>query len=273
MLYLLFALFDRLLAPAPPAGRCDWLTAWVYAHRGLHDGRARPGESGRVENSPSAFAAAIAAGLGIECDVQRSRDGLAVVFHDEDLARLTGREGRVCDESAGVLAQIPLTGSGETIPLLGALLAQVAGRVPLLIEVKIARGSRVTPLCLAVHRALEGYAGPVAVMSFDPHVSSWFGRYSPHIVRGLVMTEAGWRTLGAKARRHVALWRARPDFLAYDIDDLAGSFAQSQRRRGVPVLSWTIDSAARVTRAANRADAPIAEGEGLALLIGQGTAA
>lgn len=277
MLYLLFALFDRLFAPAPPAGRCDWLTAWVYAHRGLHDGRARAAEgrdagNGRVENSPSAFAAAIAAGIGIECDVQRSRDGQAVVFHDEDLARLTGREGLVCDESASALAQIPLTGSRDTIPLLGALLAQVAGRVPVLIEVKIARGSRVTPLCLAVHRALEGYAGPVAVMSFDPRVSSWFARYSPHIVRGLVMTEAGRRTLGANARRHMALWSARPDFLAYDINDIGGSFAGAQRRRGIPLLTWTVDSAAKVTRASARADAPIAEGEGLALLIAQSVA-
>ena len=263
MLYLLFALFDRLLAPAPKQGRCDWLTAFVYAHRGLHDARG-----GRVENSPSAFAAAIAAGLGIECDVQRSRDGQAVVFHDEDLARLTGREGRVDDESAGTLTQFALTGSTDTIPLLGTLLAQVGGRVPLLIEVKIARGSRVTPLCLAVHRALEGYSGPVAVMSFDPRVSSWFYRYSPHVVRGLVMTEAGWRTLGAKARRHFALWRARPDFLAYDIDDIGGSFATGQRRRGIPLLTWTVDTAAKVTRAKARADAPIAEGEGLALLIG-----
>ena len=79
MLFLLFALFDRWLVPAPRTGRCDWLTAHVYAHRGLHDG------GGAVENSPTAFAAAIAAGLGIECDVQRSRDGQAIVFHDETL--------------------------------------------------------------------------------------------------------------------------------------------------------------------------------------------
>jgi glycerophosphoryl diester phosphodiesterase len=265
MLFLLFALFDRWLVPAPRAGRCDWLTRFIYAHRGLHGASA-------VENSPTAFAAAIAAGLGIECDVQRSRDAQAVVFHDADLERLTDRPGRVADEAAAALGRIALTGSGDTIPTLGALLAQVAGRVPLLIEVKIARGSRVAPLCLAVHRAIEGYSGPVAVMSFDPRVAAWFRRYAAHVVRGLVMTEAGWRTMGGRARRHIALWRARPDFLAYDIDDLAGPFASGQRRRGIPVLTWTVNSAARATRAGRYADAPIAEAEGLARLIAERSA-
>jgi len=264
MLFLLFALFDRWLVPPPQPGRCDWLTRSVYAHRGRHDR-----DAGAVENSPTAFAAAIAAGLGIECDVQRSRDGQAMVFHDEDLARLTGREGVLADETAATLTRMTLTGGSDTIPTLGTLLAQVGGRVPLLIEVKIARGGRVAPLCLAVRRALEGYAGPVAVMGFDPRVSAWFRHYAPHLVRGLVMTEASWRTLGAKARRHVALWRARPDFLAYDIDDIGGSFAQGQRRRGIPLLTWTVDNPSRAARAAARADAPIAEGQGLITVLGE----
>ncbi len=242
------------------------LTTLVYAHRGFHvvGSDAVPA---RVENSPAAFAAAIAAGLGIECDVQRSRDGQAIVFHDEDLARLTGQPGKLADASARALTQIALSGSEDTIPLLATVLAQVGGRVPLLIEVKIVPGGRVPPLCLAVHRALEGYHGPVAVMSFDPRVSSWFRKYSPHVVRGLVMTEASWRTMGAKARRHIALWQARPDFMAYDIDDIGGAFPTAQRRRGMPLLTWTVDTSAKATRAATKADAPIAEGEGLTQLL------
>lgn len=260
MLYLLFALFDRLFAPAPLAGRCDWLRRAVYAHRGLHDARVG---GGAVENSPSAFAAAIAAGLGIECDVQRSHDGQAIVFHDETLDRLTDRTGPLAEEYAAALSTIVLRGSNDTIPTLRTLLEQVAGQVPLLIEVKIAPGARATPLCLAVRRALEGYVGQVAIMSFDPRVPAWFHRYAPHIVRGLVMTEAGWRTLGARARRHLALWRARPDFLAYDIDDLPGGFAPAQRRRGMPLLTWTVDTPERAERAARHADALIAEGAGV----------
>jgi glycerophosphoryl diester phosphodiesterase len=266
MLYLLFALLDRWLAPPPAAGRCDWLGRALYAHRGFHDRAA-----GRIENSASAFAAAIAAGLGIECDVQRSRDGQAMVFHDDDLARLTAARARVADESAAVLAGLALTGSTDTIPTLAALLAQVGGQVPLLIEIKIARGGHIAPLCLAVRRALEGYAGPVAVMSFDPRVSGWFRRYAPRVPRGLVMTEANHRTVAGKARRHLALWRARPDFLAYDIDDIGGSFAQGQRRRGLPLLTWTVDNPNRAQRALARADAPIAEGAGLAAVRREST--
>ena len=261
MLFLLFALLDRWLVPPPAVGRCHWLTRSIYAHRGFHDAGL-----GRVENSPSAFAAAIAAGLGIECDVQCSRDGQALVYHDDTLDRLTGQAGRLADESAATLTRMTLTGSEDTIPLLATLLAQVGGRVPLLIEVKIADGGHIGPLCLAVRRALEGYAGPVAVMSFDPRVPSWFRRFAPHVVRGLVMTEAGWRTIGGKTRRHRMLWRARPDFLAYDIGDIGGSFATGQRRRGIPLLTWTVDSAAKVERAHLRADAPIADGDGLAAL-------
>ena len=164
-------------------------------------------------------------------------------------------------------------GSVDTIPLLPALLAQIGGKVPLLIEVKIVRDGHIGPLCLAVRRAIEGYGGPVAVMSFDPRVVAWFRRFAPHVARGLVMTEAGWRTMLAKAQRHRALWRARPDFLAYDIDDIGGSFAQGQRRRGIPLLTWTVDSAAKLGRASARADAPIAEGEGLAAILAQGPVA
>src|SRR5690606_7025509 len=117
-------------------------------------------------------AGAIATGLGIECDVQKSRDGEAMVFHDWALDRLTGLSGAVGARTARELAAIDLSGGdGERIPSLRALLTLVAGQVPLLIEIKSKRERRPAPLCLAVRRALEGYAGRVAVMSFDPRVS------------------------------------------------------------------------------------------------------
>ncbi len=267
MPFLPFARLDRWLAPPPRAGRCDWLARAVYAHRGYHDAPA-----GRVENSASAFAAALAAGLGIECDVQASRDGQALVFHDDDLARLTARAGRLADHTAAALTGIALLGSTDTIQPLSALLAQVAGRVPLLIEIKIAPRARLAPLCRAVSRALSGYAGPVAVMSFDARVGAWFRAQAPQIVRGLVLTEEAAHGLVARAGRHGGLWRARPDFLAYDCDDIASRFAQSQRQRGLPLLTWTIDTPQRAARARAFADAPIAEGAGLAALLAQAEA-
>jgi glycerophosphoryl diester phosphodiesterase len=257
----LFAPIDRWLAPAPEPDKVAWIAhngigGTGFAHRGLHG-------PGAPENGPSAFAAAIARGLGIECDVQRSSDGQAMVFHDWELDRLTGESGPVARRSAAQLAAIGLKDSADTIPSLRAVLDQVAGRVPLLIEVKSRREQSPVPLCLAVRRELEGYRGAHAVMSFDPRVSRWFAHHSPRTVRGLVMTEEHDRGLRGRLRRHLALWCARPDFLAYDVRDLPSAFAAAQRGRGLPVATWTVRSAELRQRAALHADAPIAEGEGV----------
>jgi glycerophosphoryl diester phosphodiesterase len=237
--------------------RSGWLRGQAYAHRGLHGGDA-------PENSLSAFSAAIAAGMGIECDVQQTADGRAVVFHDWELERLTGKRGPVAARAAADLGQVALAGGKDRIPALRDVLGMVRGRVPLLIEVKTRRERRVGALCLAVRRDLEGYAGPVAVMGFDPRVGAWFRRHAPHLVRGLVVSEEGARTLSGSLRRRLALWRAAPDFLAYDVRDLPSPFAAAQRRRGLPLLTWTVRTAALRRRAADHADAPIAEGEGVA---------
>ncbi len=262
-----FALPDRWLAPAPAAKRVAWLGSCAYAHRGLHI------TGGAVENAPSAFASAVAQGLGIECDIQRSSDGLAMVFHDDTLDRLTAETGAVSARSAAQLGKIALTGSSDTIPTLRAVLDQIAGRVPLLIEIKSRRGRaaerQVHATCLAVRRVLEGYLGNHAVMSFDPRVAHWFAVHSPLTVRGMVMTEEGGLTLVRRVRRRLALWHARPDFLAYDIRDLPSRFAAAQRRRGLPVVTWTVNSPEKRARAAVNADAPIVEGAG----IGGGVAA
>ncbi|MBY0393414.1 MAG: glycerophosphodiester phosphodiesterase [Novosphingobium sp.] len=257
MLYLLSILLDRLLAPPPQAEKVAWLKGVTYAHRGLHG-------PGLPENALSAFAAAIEAGYGIECDVQRSSDGQAMVFHDWELDRLTAETGLVIERSAAKLSQIKLIGNDEDlIPSLRDLLDLVAGRVPLLIEVKTRPSTRIPAICLAVRRMLEGYRGPVAVMSFDPRVSRWFARHSSHIVRGLVMMEEGSRTLFARTRRHIALWQAKPDFLAYDITDMPSRFAGSQRKRGFPVLTWTVNTPDLMDRALKHGDGPIAEGAGI----------
>ncbi|MGN6496749.1 MAG: glycerophosphodiester phosphodiesterase family protein [Tsuneonella sp.] len=252
-----FAPIDAVLAPAPDPARISWLREWTFAHRGVHDG-ATP------ENSPSAFAEAIRRGLGIECDIQKSADGRAMVFHDWDLARLTGESGPVAERSAADLEKLALGGGGDRIPTLDRLLEQVAGRVPLLIEIKSRRERPVGAACLAVRRALEGYRGEHAVMSFDPRVARWFARHAPQTARGLVVTEENDRGFAGRLRRQVALWHARPDFLAYDVRDLPSAFASAQRRRGLPVATWTVRTPELLERARAHADVPIAEGAGLA---------
>ncbi len=248
---------DRWLAPAPDPARIGWLSGRDYAHRGLHGGDI-------PENSLSAFSAAVAQGMGIECDVQRTADDRAVVFHDWELDRLTAEGGPVCGRTAAVLSQIRLGEGSDRIPTLRDVLGLIRGRTPLLLELKTRRGRRIAPLCLAVRRDLEGYGGAVAVMSFDPRVGGWFRRHASQTVRGLVVSEEGARTLSGSYRRHDALWQAKPEFLAYDVRDLPSPFAAAQRRRGLPVLTWTVRSAALRQRAAEHADAAICEGEGVA---------
>jgi len=252
----LLAPLDRWLAPAPPADRVAWLRKACFAHRGLYG-------HGLAENSLGAAEAAIAKGLGIECDVQRSSDGQAVVFHDWELDRLTAERGMAGDRSAAQLGALTLSGTSDTIPTLRHLLDVVAGRVPLLIELKSRRDRRFGALCLAVRRVLEGYRGPHAIMSFDPRIAHWFAVNSPQTVRGLVVTEENDKALPGRLRRHFALWHARPDFLSYDIRDLPGRFPAAQRRRGLPLVTWTIGTPELLARSRACADAPTVEGAGV----------
>lgn len=226
------------------------LIARPFAHRGLH-------KAGVPENSRAAFEAAIAAGHGIELDVQVSRDGHAMVIHDYELDRLTEGVGRICGMVAAELERIRLRDGNETIPTLPQVLKLVAGRAPILVEVK-SPGRRVDTLSGAVFAALSGYDGPVAVMSFNPEVGRWFARNAPDVLRGLVVTEAGRKWRGALTR-YFALWRSRPDFLAYDIRDLPSRFAAGRRSQGLPVLTWTCRSDEERSRAALHADQIIHE--------------
>lgn len=231
-------------------GRLAELIERPFAHRGLHG-------VGVLENSRAAFGAAIAAGHGIELDVQASRDGTPVVIHDYTLDRLTEGVGPICGMVAAELGLIRLRGSEETIPTLAEVLRLIGGRAPLLIEVK-SPGRHVGTLSRAVRDALSGYDGPVAVMSFNPEVPRWFAQHAQPLLRGLVVTEAGrpWRRW---LSRYVALWRSKPDFLAYDIRDLPSRFAAAQRARGLKVLTWTCRTADERARAALHADQIIFE--------------
>ncbi|HEX8527602.1 MAG TPA: glycerophosphodiester phosphodiesterase family protein [Allosphingosinicella sp.] len=212
---------------------------------------------GRVENSRSAFEAAIAAGHGIELDVRLSLDGVAMVFHDSELGRLTGEQGPVAAKTAAELSRIVLRGSSDHVATLSEIVSTCPPDTPLLIELK-APGRRVSRLCVAVHRAVEGRTQRVGIMSFNPEVSHWFSRHAPLLTRGLVVTEAGGRWRGAVSRR-LALWRARPEFLAYDVRDLPSRFAAAQRSRGLPVLTWTCRSMEDRAKAALHADQIIYE--------------
>jgi glycerophosphoryl diester phosphodiesterase len=246
---------DRRLTPVPEPARVAFLRTHDIAHRGLW-GRGIP------ENSLAAASAAIRGGFGIECDVRLSRDGTVVVFHDADTQRMTGQTGRIAQLGVHEIVARRFLGSEERIPTLAQLLALVAGRAPLLIELKTDTLAQAAPLCLAVRRALEGYRGPAAVMGFNPQVAHWFRAHAPKLVRGLVMTEhreTSIRAIRDAILRRLAVRRARPDFLAYDVRFLPSALPAALRARGLPVLSWTVRTPPDRATAAHSADRPIFE--------------
>jgi glycerophosphoryl diester phosphodiesterase len=219
------------------------------AHRALHN-RAL----GRPENSRAAVIAAVAAGYAIEIDVQLSRDAHAMVFHDEDLHRLTGHRGRLNTRTAAELATIPLKDSSEGIPSLAEILSLVAGHVPLLIEIKDQHGQMGETdgrLEAATATALTGYSGPVALMSFNPHSMAHMARLAPHLPRGLTTSafnRAAWHPLRSAVCRHL---RGIPDydrvgasFISHEWRDLARPRVVALAAQGAAILSWTLKSPA-----------------------------
>lgn len=240
------------------------------AHRAYHDVSA-----GRPENSRAAIRAAVAAGYGIECDVQLSSDGVAMVFHDYDLGRLTAQKGPVAQQTARALGAIPLLGADDGIPTLAEVLGIVAGQVPLLIEIKDqdgAMGANIGPLEAAVAGALEGYAGPVAVMSFNPHSVSEMARLAPEIPRGLTTCAYDaddWPLLNATTRTLLARIpdydRVGASFISHDARDLTSDVVADLKAKGTPVLCWTIRSPEAETKAREVADNVTFEGYAAAL--------
>ncbi|MGB0659260.1 MAG: glycerophosphodiester phosphodiesterase family protein [Mangrovicoccus sp.] len=208
------------------------------AHRGYHDL-----DKGRPENSQAAFAAACAAGYGIELDLQLSRDGVAMAFHDEDLTRLTGRTGAVSDLTAAELAALPLLGTAEQPPRLSETLALVAGRAPLLIELK----SQSTPaanraLAKATAQDLSAYAGPVALMSFDPQAVESCAEAAPGLPRGLTTAAEPYHWPNPPQA-----WPPNPadyqaSFLSHQHDALDLPQIGALKSAGHRILCWTIRS-------------------------------
>src|SRR5215471_19684638 len=157
----------------------DWLIARPVAHRGLHD------QKSVIENTPSAFAAAIAARYGIECDLQISADGEAMVYHDDALGRLTEGSGRLDATTAAELKHVAFKATGDRMITLGELCDLVAGRTTLVIEMK-SRFDGDRRLVNRVATVLSGYRGPAAVMSFDPLQVATLRALAPQRTRGMV---------------------------------------------------------------------------------------
>jgi glycerophosphoryl diester phosphodiesterase len=237
----------------------DWLIARPLAHRGLHD----DGKS-IIENTISAFAAAIAGHYGIECDVQISGDGEAMVYHDDGLGRLTEGASRLDAMTAAELKRVEFKGTADRMITLGELCDFVAGRAALLIELKSPRaGAR--QLAARAAAVLSGYDGNAAVMSFEPRQVADLRRIAPRLPRGMAVRRHTWRDVSAAPKRALAALApalaARPQFLAYAVRDLPALLPRiTHNLLAMPLLAWTVRSADERQRAARYADQMIFEG-------------
>lgn len=228
------------------------------AHRGLHDIKR-----GVPENSLSAFAAAVAAGLPIELDLHLLRDGRIAVFHDDNLRRMTGCDRNIADCTYEDIRTLTLCDTGEHIPLMEEVLSLVNGRVFLDIELKtdIPSGQLEPALC----RLLDAYKGGFAVKSFDPFTVNWFRRHRPHYIRGQLSggfgDEEGMSAFTKFIYRHMLLnVFARPDFIAYEWEVLTRKNAARYKKKNRPLLIWTLRSYAELKDAQSLGDSFICEG-------------
>jgi glycerophosphoryl diester phosphodiesterase len=241
----------------------DWLTARPIAHRGLHAPARR-----LIENTANAVSAAVAAGYGIEVDVQLSGDGEAMVYHDDKLGRLTHGDARVDALSATELKHVCFRDSDERMMTLGDLCDLVAGRSTLLIELK-SRFDGDVRLAERVAEVLVAYGGPAAPMSFDPWQVKAVRRKAPRLVCGIIAAKYQphpyWDLMPAWMRFSMGYLLtgvvAQPQFVAYAAANLPAVAPWLARRvADLPLLAWTVRNEVERQRAARWADQVIFEG-------------
>ncbi|MBO6159758.1 MAG: glycerophosphodiester phosphodiesterase [Firmicutes bacterium] len=212
-----------------------------FAHRGLHNL-----EKGIPENSIAAFNAACEAGYGSELDVQLTKDGQVVVFHDDDLKRVCGVDARVDSKTLEELEELRLLGTEQGIPLFTEVLAAVNGRAPLIVELKT--GPQNDELCEKTYEILAGYEGEYCIESFDPRIVSWFRKNAPEIVRGqLACSIEGYgksenKVMSYLMSRCLLNFLGRPQFIAYEITAMPLP-VKAALKMGAKNVCWTSKNA------------------------------
>ncbi|MGI6239759.1 MAG: glycerophosphodiester phosphodiesterase family protein [Christensenellales bacterium] len=253
----LLALWLFLCAPSRGRRRADHWRGQLFAHRGLF------GE-GRPENSVAAFVHAQDEGYGVEMDIQATRDGQLVVFHDDDARRMAGDPRLIRDMTLAEVQALSIDERGTRIPTLGEVLEAMGERGVLLVEIKSA--PNIASLTQKTVECLKGYGGRYVVESFDPLCLYWLRRHAPEIIRGqLVHERAPYRrsvgALGAFAlSKLLGNVLARPDFVAYARGMRHSATIRLQRALfKTPLAAWTIKDAAEVRDLAQRGEMPIFE--------------
>ncbi len=212
-----------------------WLTQYNIAHRGLFI----PGTAAE-ENTIAAVEAAMQAGYAAEIDVQMTADDIVVVFHDDTLDRMSDGQGELSKWGFQQVRKFTVGASGLPIPSLPDILDITNRKLPLFVEIKSPKKNDIQKICAGVRHCFEGYGGPVAIMSFDPRIVAWFKNYMPKYARGLIIGREGMLSIRRRLGLSYCISKIKPDFLACDINLLPNTLTTKWRKKGKPVLTWTV---------------------------------
>jgi glycerophosphoryl diester phosphodiesterase len=223
----------------------EWLVQIPIAHRGLHSM-----SHGSPENSLAAFEHAIQKRFPIELDVHLLSDNKIAVYHDDNLKRMTGHEGIIERSDSALLKTMRLLHTEHKIPLLEDVLDLVRGRVPLLIDIK--NKQRQGKLESALCGYLSNYRGDFAVQSFNPFALQWFFLHAPGIPRGQLSGDFRGEKLVIYKKfllKNLFLnGYSKPHFISYDVRCIPSRVVSRQKKKGLPVIGWTVQNREELER-------------------------
>ena len=234
----------------------SWLLKKSNAHRGFHNGKDIP------ENSIKAFEAAIENDFAIELDVHILKDDQVVVFHDDNLKRMTGLDKLIDKCTYDEIAALKLLDTDEKIPLFKDVLELVKGRVELLIELK--SPIKIGNLEKNTYKLLKEYDGEYAIQSFNPFSVGWFKYNASSIIRGQL--SGSYKNNNITRFKKFLLknlllnWISRPDFINYDMKYLDSLPIVLQKRKNKLIMGWTARNEKEYMSALNKCENVVFEG-------------
>ncbi|HWA25221.1 MAG TPA: glycerophosphodiester phosphodiesterase [Lacunisphaera sp.] len=205
----------------------------IIAHRGA--------SAEKPENTLAAFRRALALEVdGIELDVQVTRDGVPVVFHDPVLRRLTGVPGRLSGKTWAELALLRVLGR-EPIPRLVDVLRLTRGLAVVQVEMK---SGPVAPIIRAISAARADEW--VVLASFDQRLVTAASTLAPRIPRMLI---SDGRAAPARLVRQLAACGAS-GLSVNQRSVRSAAWVSHFHSRGYSVWSWTVNDPALARRLA-----------------------
>lgn len=222
----------------------------VIAHRGIYDNKTIP------ENSMRAFKKALYKKIPIELDVHLTKDHQVVVFHDDNLKRMTGINRNIKDCSYQELQDFFLLETSEKIPLLSDVLTLINGKV--LIDIEIKNDGRMGKMNYLLTELLDSYSGKFMVKSFYPQYMVWFKKYRPDYIRGLLITKK-MKFYNLIIHSKFCLKYLNIDFVACRKDLVSSSNIQKIRKAGIVIFAWTIHSLQELREISSFVDSYISE--------------